>query len=875
MEEEQGASPQEVNSDSVENESTDKGKNDAKAHEPSQQKSLDESDHSQESHHQEVKGDQNAISMYGDASVHIHPPPISSVLPEWVWMVPYRRNTFFTGREELLRELHEHFMRDRAMVLTQGQAINGLGGIGKTQISVEYAYRHQEEYHVVLWASAANQETLRAAYVTMADRLQLAERHAQEQDKVVAAVLHWLATHEGWLLIVDNADEVDMIWPMLPTGDKGHLLLTTRGQAVGGMESFVVEPMTLVEGTLLLLRRARVLKAGMELEQIAQTERHAAEQIVIEVDGPPLALDQAGAYIEEAACSIEEYLAAYRLRRSTFLATRGRPASDHPAPVATTWALSFERVEQQSPAAADLLRVCAFLAPDAIPEELIITGSKYFGLHLQQVGTESLLLQEMTKVLRSYSLVHRDPKGKALSVHRLVQTVLQDNQEEDKRHQWKKQVMLAVNLAFPQVEHSAWSQCERLLPHALLAIQYIETEQIIGEEAGRLLHVTATYLQSRARYTEAETLYLRALHIRKQALGMEHLAVASSCNNLANLYFERGRYAEAESLCKNALHIREQQLGLEHPLIASSLNNLANLYIGQGKYTEAEPLCKRALHIWEQELGPEHPDVAHALSNLSDLYHEQGRYTEAEPLCKRALHIWEQQYGLKHPEVASSLHRLANLYAEQGRYTEAEPLCRRALHIWEQELEHPNAAHALNSLAEIYREQDKYTEAAQFYQSALRIWEQSGPEFLLVASPLYGLALLCLKQRKYAEAEPLFQRALRILEQQLGPEHPHVASILSNMANLYSEQSKYIEAELLFQRALRILEQQLGPEHPKTAESIHDLAVFQERQQNYQGALLLYQRAFAIREQTLGREHPKTRVTYLRLTALRQSIEDD
>src|SRR5260370_30931606 len=113
----------------------------------------------------------------------------------------------------------------------------------------------------------------------MADRLQLPERHAQEQDKIVAAAVHWLATHEEWLLIVDNADEVDMIWPRLPTGNKGHILLTTRDQVVGGMERFVVEPMDLAEGTLLLLRRAHVLKAGMELDQIAQADQSIAEQI--------------------------------------------------------------------------------------------------------------------------------------------------------------------------------------------------------------------------------------------------------------------------------------------------------------------------------------------------------------------------------------------------------------------------------------------------------------------------------------------------------------------------------------------------------------------------------------------------------------------
>jgi hypothetical protein len=214
-----------------------------------------------EAFRQDIRGDYNATSMYGDASIHIHQAtPISSALPERVWMVPYRQNAFFTGREQLLTNLHTRFMKDRATVLTRGQAITGLGGIGKTQIAVEYAYQYREEYRFVLWMGAATQETLIADIAKIANRLQLPERTLQEQEKIVAAVLHWLATHEGWLLIVDNADDLDSIVDFLPTGTSGHLLLTTRQQATGSFEPFPVRQMEQSEGMLLLLRRAGLLK---------------------------------------------------------------------------------------------------------------------------------------------------------------------------------------------------------------------------------------------------------------------------------------------------------------------------------------------------------------------------------------------------------------------------------------------------------------------------------------------------------------------------------------------------------------------------------------------------------------------------------------
>jgi tetratricopeptide (TPR) repeat protein len=796
---------------------------------------------------QHSTGDYHATSVYGDASLHIHPPPVPSVLPERVWMIPYRRNPFFTGREWLLKELHERFTRDRAAVLTQGQAINGLGGIGKTQIAVEYAYRHRGEYRFVLWASAASQETLLAAYVTMADRLQLPERHAQEQDKIMAAVMHWLATHEGWLLIVDNADEMDMVWPMLPTGSMGHLLLTTRDQVVGGMQPFEVRPMDRAEGTLLLLRRAHVLKVGMELEQ---ADREAAEQIVVEMDRLPLALDQAGAYIEEVGCSLQDYLAAYRQRRFPFLADRGRLKRDYPASVATTWALSFERVEQQSPAAADLLLICAFLVPDAIPEELIMKGARHLGPRLQPMETEPTLLQEMMRTLRAYSLIRHNSMEKTLSIHRLVQVVLQDALEEEERHTWRERAMLAVNAVFPDAELETWPQCERLLPQALAGAQNIEQYQMTNEEAARLLSQTAGYLYDRARYAEAEPLFRRALRIEELLLGTEHPVVAYLLNKLALLYKDQGKDTEAEPLYRRALRIWEQLLGTEHPDQLPVLNNLGALYSRQGKYAEAEPLYQRALYIGERHLGPKHSDVAYSLIGLARFYFEQGKYAEAEPLYRRALYVWEQHLGPEHPLVAHSLNGLGALYSSQGKDTEAEPLYQRALRIFEQHLgpEHPDVAQPLNNLANLYFEQGKYAEAEPLYQQTLRIFEQClGPEHPEVATSLKELALCYGSQGKYAEAIPLFQRALRILEQHLGPEHPDVAFPIHGLAAYYSEQGKYAEAEPLYQRALHILEQHLGPEHSQVAALLNSLAFLYCEQGKYAEAEPLYRRTLCTR----------------------------
>ena len=756
-----------------------------------------------------------------------------------LWNVPFRRNPFFTGREEVLHQLHERLTTRRSAAVSQAQALSGLGGIGKTQLAVEYAYRHRQDYQAVLWARAESSEAVISSYFAIAGLLRLPEREAREQELTVQAVKTWLQTHRDWLLILDNADELALLPDFLPLVPGGHLLLTTRAAATGQLaQRLEIATLLPEQGAVFLLRRAGLLAPEAELAQASAGQRELALRLSQELGGLPLALDQTGAYVEETGTDLAGYWPLYQQHRAALLRERRGLVVDHPEPVATTWSLAFARVAAKQPAAADLLRLCAFLAPDAIPEEVLIAGASQLGPAPAAGAANGLLLNQAIEALRAYSLVQRDPAEKSLSVHRLVQAVLQDALSETERRSWAERAMRAVNAALPDEQYDTWAydtwaQRERLLPQALAAAQSIEHYQLTSEEAGRVLYQTALYLHDRARYTEAEPLFQRARRVWEQALGPEHPLVASLLYNLALLYLEQGKYAEAEPLFQRALRIREQALGPEHPLVAAPLTDLAILYREQGKYAEAEPLFRRVLRIWEQQVGPEHLDVARPLTGLAILYLEQGKYAEAEPLYQRALRIWEQQLGPDHPDVAAPLHGLANLYSRQGNYTEAEPLFQRALRIREQALgpEHPWVAYPLNDLANLYREQGRYAEAELLYQGALRIWEHA-----------------------------------------YGAEHPHVAFALNGLASLYREQGRYTEAEPLYQRALSLRTHALAPEHPHTAETIHDLAQLWEVQGNSEEALVWYIRALAMRERALGTQHPRTRETRSRLMALLHAL---
>jgi tetratricopeptide (TPR) repeat protein len=486
--------------------------------------------------------------------------------PQPIWNVPYRRNPFFTGREGLLQRLYDCLTTTKVTALTQPQVISGLGGIGKTQIAVEYAYRHRDEYHDIIWVNAATRETIMSSFLELAETLKLPEKQEQDQSKVVAAMQRWFRAHNHWFLIFDNADDLTLAEAYLPASENGHLLLTTRQQSPGTLaEGIDIDTMDKDEGTLLILRRAKLLAPDAPLAHAKPEDRTQAELIVAVMDGLPLALDQAAAYIEETRCALTAFLQAYQDAQADLLRRRGRTSKEHPLPVATTWNLSFERVQQANPSAADLLDVCAFLAPDAIPEDMLIAGASELGPHLAALKDHPLQWNEAIATLLDFSLIRRTREQHSLSLHRLVQEVLRMEMDEPTRKTWAERCVRAMNEAFPHVDFTTWSQCERYLVHALQGAALIREYALQGQEATRLLHQTALYLHARAQYAQAEALYQDALRIEQKALPPEHPETASTMHELASLYQAQGRYSEAEPLFQRALAIFEKTLGSDHP----------------------------------------------------------------------------------------------------------------------------------------------------------------------------------------------------------------------------------------------------------------------------------------------------------------------
>jgi hypothetical protein len=345
-------------------------------------------------------------------------------LIEAIENVPYARNPYFTGREAILHNLHEALSKDSATALTRGYAISGLGGIGKTQTAVEYTYRYRFDYRSIFWVRAETEVELQTGFVAIAKLLNLPEQNATNPAETAQAVKYWLEHMDEWLLVFDNADTPEMLKAYYPRTPKGHILLTSRAQlfdTLGLDRPLALEKLDPQEALSFLFKRtARA--------QNDPAEKNAAEQLARELGYLPLALEQAAAYIRAKGARFQDYLASYQRQRLTLLNKAQPKTGEYPASVAKTWALNFQEVEQD-PVAADLLRLSAFLSPDAIPLELLTEGASQLGPVLaESLGTpeDPLALNEALEPLTRYSLIRLDVETQAYSIYRMVQEVVKD-----------------------------------------------------------------------------------------------------------------------------------------------------------------------------------------------------------------------------------------------------------------------------------------------------------------------------------------------------------------------------------------------------------------------------------------------------------------
>ncbi|RYP18082.1 hypothetical protein DL767_009897 [Monosporascus sp. MG133] len=815
-------------------------------------------------------------------------------------MVPFGRNENFIGRESILQQLLERVPPSTKRDDCQRTAVEGLGGVGKTQVALEAAYRVRDQHPAcsIFWVPAVDSISFEKAYREIGEALGV---QGLDDDKAdVKSLVKTALSCESvgsWLLIIDNADDLKLLFANpaladhLPFSRKGSILFTTRNHETAVRLDIREHIITLKE--MSDAEATKLLQTGLKENQTNDTE--STVRLVEFLANLPLAIKQASAYMAKTGISTTKYLNYCQSNDKIMAELLSKDFEDRNRyrdmnnPIATTWMISFNHISRDMPLAAQYLKFICFLAQKDIPVSLLPPGEN------------ELKANEAIGTLKGYAFILDRENLDSFDIHRLVQLAMRNwLQGKGEWQKWSINVIQQLADKYPLPAHENRKVWMRYLPHGQAALKlqenlvdkeasasllfnvaesysilgkYKEAEQmhrqalelreaVLGREYPDTLasmNSFAVSLRNQGKYEEAEELHWQALQIIKKKLGGNHPDTLTSMNNLALTLQSQGKYEEAEQMHRQALELRKEVLGEKDPDILNSISSLAGVFEGQGKYMEAEQMHRQALELREAALGREHPDTLASRNNLAAIFRCQGEYVKAEQTHRQTLELSKGVLGSEHPHTLTIMNNLALVLNDQGKYEEAEQMHRQTLELEKEVLgrEHPNTLTSMNNLGSVLNSQGKYEEAERIYRQTWQlIKKKPGREHPSILGCMNNLALVLDSQGKYAEAEGMHRQTLELSEKVLGEKHPNTFTSMNNLALVLDSQGKYEEAEQMHREILKLKKMVLGKKHPDTLSSMNNLAVVLHSQGKYKEAEQMYRQTLGLREAVLGREHP-------------------
>ncbi|KAL5331173.1 hypothetical protein ACEPPN_000702 [Leptodophora sp. 'Broadleaf-Isolate-01'] len=630
----------------------------------------------------------------------------------------------FVAREDELSKIHRTLKGDgsrRTVVL------HGLGGIGKTQLTVAYAKRHKDDYSAIFWLNIKDKDSLKQSFVKVAKRILQDHPSAsrlsnvntnQNLDEVVDAVKAWLnlPNNKRWLLIYDNYDNptvagnVDLaavdIRKFLPESYQGSIIITTRSSQVKIGISIQVRKLRNVGDSLVILSNASRREELMNDPD--------ARRLVEELDGFPLALATAGAYLNQVSICFADYLRLYKKSWAKLQKMSPELGLYEDRTLYSTWQISFDYVEERNPLSAKLLRLWAYFDNQDLWFELLRHADSKDPEWIRQLTEDELNFHDAVRVLSNHGLVEVAMssqewiESKGYSIHGCVHawTIHALNQE------WDSDLgRLAVKFVGAHVpgeeDVRPWLTQRRLLQHAARCSYFFANGLVADNGMEWACYNLGLLYANQSKLVEAEVMYQRALRGYEKAWGPEHTSTLDTVNNLGLLYTDQGKLVEAEVMYQRALQGYERAWGPEHTSTLNTVSNLGLLYADQGKLVEAEAMYQRALQGKEKAWGPKHTSTLNTVNNLGNLYKNQGKLVEAEAMYQRALQGFEKAWGPDHTSTLNTVNNLGNLYAGQGKLVEAEQMYQRALQGYEKAWgpEHTSTLKTVNNLGIVFKKQ--------------------------------------------------------------------------------------------------------------------------------------------------------------------------
>ena len=766
-------------------------------------------------------------------------PRLPGALPQ-VWNVP-PRSVLFTGRGPVLASLRQHFRAGGGPTVVE--AMHGWGGVGKTSVAIEYAYRYATFYDLVWWVDAEQPALIGDQFTTLA--IEAGWVNVETITPLaLAQVWRRLRTTPRWLVVFDNANSPADLHEWLPQGP-GHVIITSRNPHWEQLATSISVNLFTRSDSVALLRR---LAPALDSQN--------ADLIAAQLGDLPLAVTQAGGFLAETGMDGVRYLDEMSVHVG-HLMTQAVPIG-YRRSLRATIGLTLSRLEEEDPAAVQLLHLCALLAPEPIPVELFDTAPvEALSQPLTVIVTSRLAMHATLGRISRYGLGKIGSGG--LQVHRLTQAIIADQADDVTRKSRTKDIQAILIAAQPDAgdDPAMWPRWSQLLPHILAAERATDPDE-------RLRHVVTAgirYLRIRG---DAHTALPIATELHQRWLnqhGSDEETVLKVGSVVAACYADLGHYAQARTIDEDTLARSRRVLGEDHPQTLASANSLAVDLRRLAEFEQARNLNADTLARSRRVLGEDHPQtLASAGSLAADLY-RLGHYEQAREIDEDTLARSRRVLGEDHPQtlasansLAADLRRLAEF--EWARRMDEDTLARRRRVLGE---DHPDTLRSANNLAVDLVGVGEIEEARQVDEDTLgrrrRILGEDHPESLRSANNLAGE----LRQLGQVEqARRLDEDTVARYRRVLGEDHPDTLRSASNLGADLRQLGQVEQARRLDEDTVARYRRVLGEDHPDTLRSASNLGADLRQLGQVEQARRLDEDTVARYRRVLGEDHPES-----------------
>jgi tetratricopeptide (TPR) repeat protein len=767
-----------------------------------------------------------------------HQPPQLSAKPTDApppWNVP-SPNAQFSGRAEELARLRELFATSAVV------ALYGIGGVGKSQLATEYAQKHShgaaDDYELVWWMAADQPDLIELRIAELAVGLGLAA-HGDDASIAAHRALGYLRRRSRWLLVYDNAKDAAALRPWLPGGG-GHVLITSKNASWYELATPFELHVLRRAGSAELLRRGRGDLSDDEVDLLGDR-----------LGDLPLAIAQATGTLAETGMPASEYLEQLEAKTAQIL-DEGVPSS-YPRSLTATTRLSLGHLAEANPAAAHLLRVCAFLAPEPIPVRMLTEAARIIGPPALRPDGDSAVRDMVRQIVR-YGLARSDRSG--LQVHQLTQLIIRDQSIEQ-----AEAISLLVRACPGDPRDPAcWAHWGEYLPH-LRAADLVTT----SDEGLRQVVCAALWYLLCSGASEAALSLAQKVHegwgLR---YGSDDALTLHAADAAAQAYRDLGQATKACEVDENTLERRRRVLGDDHADTLAAAHNLAIDHHALGRFASARRLNEETYAARHRILGAEHPDTLASANNLAiDLYAD-GDPSAAIKLDETTLQLRRRILGPNHPCTFTSENNLAVALRAVGDEKRArrlhEDLVDRRRAILGND--HPHTLTSVNNLGVSLRATGDAAGARLTHERALEqrraLYGDDHHDTLTSASNL-AVALYFLGE--YKAARVLNEDTLKRRRRVLGEDHPDTLICAGNLAACLRATGDPDMARSLNEDTWARRRRVLGENHPLTLLAASNLAVSMHATGAHDAAQALDRETLARRRRILGDGHRDTIVS--------------